>query len=61
MTTREPNAKIRLLFVAGLGLYRTQLQSMVSDEMISGTLMRLLTVVALTDPAREFPPLPYGY
>ncbi|KAJ0157765.1 Carboxylesterase patB [Fusarium oxysporum f. sp. albedinis] len=29
MTIREPNAKIRLLFVAGLGMYRTQLQSMV--------------------------------
>ncbi|KAJ0119394.1 Uncharacterized protein HZ326_31819 [Fusarium oxysporum f. sp. albedinis] len=31
MTIRGPNAKIQLLFVAGLGLYRIQSQSMVSD------------------------------
>jgi hypothetical protein len=41
MTTRGPNAKIQLLFAIGLTSYRTQSRSMVSNQRISGTLMRL--------------------
>ncbi|KAJ0151443.1 Uncharacterized protein HZ326_6045 [Fusarium oxysporum f. sp. albedinis] len=39
-TTREPNAKIRLLFASGSGSWRSQSASTASDRMTSGTLTR---------------------
>lgn len=41
MTTREPNSKIILIFVAGLGLCRIRSRRMVSDQVICGTFIRM--------------------